>query len=169
MAQCFVGHYRAEVGTADADVDDVTNPLTSVALPLTAAYAVGEVGHPIEHGMDMRNDILAIDDNRCPPWRTQGNVQYSPVLADIDFVAPEHRVDARAQTALLGQFNEQPHGFIGDAVFRVVEIHTGCLHRQPLATLRIVSEQVAQMPIAHLLEMRREGFPCRLSGERFRY
>src|SRR5215472_1317 len=154
MAQCLVRHYGAEVGPADADVDDVTNPLTSVPLPFTAADAVGEIRHPVEHRMNMWDDVLAIDDNRCPSWRPQGNVQHSPVLGGSDFVAPEHRVDARAQTALFGQFNEQPYGFIGDAVFRIVEIHTGSLHRQLLTTLRIVSEQVAQMPIAHLLVMR---------------
>src|SRR5215471_18342708 len=103
MAQCFVGHYRAEVGTADADVDDVTNALTSVPLPLTAADAVGEIRHPVEHRMDMWDDILPIDDNRCPPWRTQGNVQDRAILGDVDLVAAEHRVDARAQAGLVSQ------------------------------------------------------------------
>src|SRR5215467_14112411 len=91
--------------------------------------------------MDMRDDVLAIDDNRCPPWRTQGNVQDRAILGDVDLVAAEHRVDARAQTALVSQCNEEPQCFIGDAVFRVVKIYTDCVYRQPLATLRIVSEQ----------------------------
>src|SRR5215471_8452024 len=106
MAQGFVGHYRAEVGAADADVDDVTDALTGVSLPLTAADAVGEVRHLVEHFMDMRDDVLAVDDNRCPAWRTQGNVQHSPILGDVDFIAAKHRVDARAETALLGQCGE---------------------------------------------------------------
>ena len=112
-------------------------------------------------------DVLAVDDDRCPSWRTQGNVQHSAVLGDVDLVAAEHRVDARPQTALLGQFNEQPHCFFRDAVLRVVKIQTNCLGRQPLATLRIVGEQIAQMPIAHLLIMRPEGFPRRSSVESF--
>src|SRR5262249_54326952 len=40
VTQCFVGHYRAEVGAADPDIDDVTDALTRVSLPLTAADAV---------------------------------------------------------------------------------------------------------------------------------
>src|SRR5439155_25817758 len=111
MAQCFVGHYRAEVGTADADVDDVTDALTGVSLALTAANAVGEVRHLIVHCVDMWYDVVAVDDDRCPSWRTQSNVQHSAVLGDVDLVAAEHRVEARPQTALLGQFNEQPHCF----------------------------------------------------------
>src|SRR5437867_2837567 len=78
-------------------------------------------------------DVLAIDDDRCPPWRTQGNVQHSAVLCDVNLVAAEHRVDARAQTALLGQFSEQPHCLFRDAVLRVVKIQTNCLRREPLA------------------------------------
>src|SRR5436309_14169278 len=100
MAQCFVSHYRSEVGAADADVDDVTDTLAGVSLPLTAADAVGEVRHPIEHRIDMWYDVFAIDHDRCPPWRAQRNVQHRAVLCDVDFVAAEHRVDALAQTAL---------------------------------------------------------------------
>ena len=33
----LVGHHRAEVGAADADVDDVADALAGVALPLAAA------------------------------------------------------------------------------------------------------------------------------------
>src|SRR5262249_40084550 len=167
MTQCFVGHDRPEVGATDADVDDVTDPLTRVSLPLTAADAVREVRHLIEHCMDMWYDVLAVHDDRCPSWRTQGNMQHSAVLGDVDLVAAEHRVDALAQTTLLGQFSEQPHRFFRDAILRVIKIQTNRLGRQPHATLGIVSEQIAQMPIVHLFVMRREGFPRRSSVESF--
>src|SRR5215510_11327740 len=140
MAQSFVGHDGAEVGAADADVDDVTNALTGMSVPLTGADAVGKVRHLVEHGVDMRYDILAIDYYGGSLWRTQRNVQHRAVLGDVDFVAVEHRVDALAQTALLCELNEQPHCFFGDPVFRVVQIQTDCLRRQPFATLNIVSE-----------------------------
>ena len=41
MLERLVRHHRAEVGAADADVDDVANPLAGVALPRAAADAVG--------------------------------------------------------------------------------------------------------------------------------
>src|SRR5262249_20697766 len=150
-----------------ADVDDVTNALTGVSLPLTAADAVGEIGHFIEHSVDIRYNVLAIDNNGGSSWRTQRNVQHSSVLGDVDLVAAKHRVDALAQTGLLRQFNEQPHCFFRDAVFRVIEIHTNRLRRQPLATLRIISEEIAQTPIVYLLVVRREAFPRGPFGERF--
>src|SRR5262245_38238761 len=120
MAQCFVGHYRAEVGAADTDVDNVTDGLAGVPLPLPAANAVGEVRHFIEHRVDVWYDVFVVDDDRCPSGRPQGNVQNRAVLCDVDLVAAEHRVDASSQTALLSQLDEQPHRLVGDAVLRIV-------------------------------------------------
>ena len=57
----FVGHHRAEIGAADADVDHVADALAGVALPGAAAHAIGEVRHLVEHGMDLGHDILAVD------------------------------------------------------------------------------------------------------------
>ena len=31
------------------------------------ADAVGEVGHPVEHGVDLGHDVLAVDDDRRAP------------------------------------------------------------------------------------------------------
>ena len=54
MLEGLVGHDRAQVGAADADVDDVANALAGVALPGAAANAVGKVGHLVEDGVDLR-------------------------------------------------------------------------------------------------------------------
>ena len=48
-AQRLGDHHRAEVGAADADVDDVGDRLAGVALPRAAAHAVGELAHLREH------------------------------------------------------------------------------------------------------------------------
>ena len=58
VAQRLVGHHRAEVGAADADVDDVADRLAGVAGPRAAADALGEVGHPVEHLVDLGDDVL---------------------------------------------------------------------------------------------------------------
>ena len=49
VAQRQVGHRRAEVGAADADVDHGADPLAGVPGPLPAAHPVGELAHPVEH------------------------------------------------------------------------------------------------------------------------
>ena len=61
VAQRLVGHHRPEVGAADADVDDVADRLAGVALPVAAAHALGERGHPVEHRVDVGHDVLPVD------------------------------------------------------------------------------------------------------------
>ena len=64
MPQRLVRHYRPEVGAADTDVDDVAYGLTGVAPPFAAADAVGEISHLVQHGMNLRHYVLAVDDDR---------------------------------------------------------------------------------------------------------
>src|SRR5580704_15342793 len=92
--QRLVGHYRAQVGTTDANVDDITNALASVTLPLAAPYAIGEVGHAVEHGMNLWNDVLAIYYDGGASRRAQGYVQNCSLFRDVDFFAAKHGVDA---------------------------------------------------------------------------
>ena len=101
MLEGLVGHHRPEVGAADADVDDVADALAGVALPGAAADAVAEVRHLVEHGVDLGHHVLAVDDDRCAARRAQGHVQDGAVFRDVDLVAPEHGVDARAQAGFL--------------------------------------------------------------------
>ena len=129
----LVGHHRAEVGAADADVDDVADALAGVALPVAAADAVGEGRHLVEHGVHVGHDVLAVDDDRRAARRAQRDVQHGAVLGDVDLVAAEHRVDALAQAGLVGQLQQQPQRLVGDAILRVVEVDAGGLGGQPLA------------------------------------
>ena len=147
MLQRLVGHHRPEVGAADADVDDVANALAGVALPRAAADAVGEVGHLVEHGVDLRHHVLAVDDDGCSSRRAQGHVQDGPVFRDVDLLAPEHGVDALAQAGFLGQLQEQLERFVGDAVLRVVEVDAHRLGGHALAALGVVREELAQMQL----------------------
>src|SRR5258707_15656977 len=59
MLERLVGHHRPQIGAADADVDDVADWLAGVAAPRTAAYAIGKIGHAVEH----RSPSTRID---CP-------------------------------------------------------------------------------------------------------
>ena len=82
---------------------DVADALAGVAFPFAAADAVGEVGHLVEHGVNLRHDVLAVDDDGCALRRPQGHVQHGAVFGDVDFLAAEHGVDPRAQPGFLGQ------------------------------------------------------------------
>src|SRR5687768_12965432 len=119
MLEGLVGHHRPEVRPADSDVDDVAHAPACVALPDSAADAIGEVSHSIEYGVNSRYDVLAIDDDGCASRSAQGDVQDRPVLRDVDLVASKHGVNPRTQTGFAGQLQQQLQSFVGDAVLRV--------------------------------------------------
>ncbi|SKZ30717.1 Uncharacterised protein [Mycobacteroides abscessus subsp. abscessus] len=62
VAQRAVHHDGPEVGAADADVDDIGDGFSGVALPLSAAQLVGECAHRVKHLVDVVHNILAVDD-----------------------------------------------------------------------------------------------------------
>ena len=162
----LIGHHRAEVGAADADVDDVADRLAGVPLPRAGADAVGEVGHLVEHGVYVGHDVLAVHDDGRAARRTQRHVQHGTVLGDVDLLAAEHRVDPLAQPAFLGELQQQLQRLVGDAILRVVEVDADGLGRQPLAALGIVGEELAQVDVAHLAMMRLQSLPGGPCGER---
>ena len=77
--------------------------------------------HLVEHGMDLRHDILAVDEDGCAFGRAQGHVQDRALFRDVDLVSAKHGVDPRSQSRFLGQFEEELEGFVGDAILRVIE------------------------------------------------
>jgi len=58
---------------------------------------VGEIGHLVEHGVDLGHHVQAVHDDRCPSARAQGNVQDGPLLRDVDLLATKHGVDPRPE------------------------------------------------------------------------
>ena len=143
-------------------------PVWPFHAPLRTRLA--EVGHLVEHGVDLGHDVLAVHDDGRASRRAQGHVQDGPVLRDVDLLAAEHGVDPRAQAGFLGQLQEQLERFVGDAILRVVEVEARGLGRQALAALGIVREEVAEMQVADLLMMGSAGpsTPGVRSGARYR-
>ncbi len=127
VLQRLVGHHRSEVGAADADVDHVANGFIGVTLPIAAAHALAEISHLVEHGVDLRHHILAINDDRCSSRRAQGDVQDRAIFCDVDFIAPKHGVDAFAQPGFLGKLQQKLEGFVRDAVLRVIQVEVSRL------------------------------------------
>ena len=82
-----------------------------------------------------------------------------PFLRDIDLLAAEHGVDARAQAGLLGEADEQRQCLIGDPVLRVVEIDARGFRRQPFAASRIAREQLTEMYVTDVAMVLFEGLP----------
>jgi hypothetical protein len=131
-----------------------------VALPGAAPDPVGEVGHLVEHGVNLGNYILPVNDNCCSARRAQGHVQDGSVLRDVDLLATKHGVDPRTQAGFLRQLKEELEGLIGDAILRVIEEDAHSLGGQACAAFGIIREEFPEVQFPHLLMVGFEGLPC---------
>ena len=145
VAQRPVGHHGAEVGAADADVDDARDRLAGVAPPLARADPLGERGHAVEHLVHVRDDVAPVDDQRALARHAQGDVQHRAVLGDVDVLAGEHGVAPLGHARLFSQLNEQTEGLVAHAILRIVEVDPGGLGGQPGASLGVGCEEIAQV------------------------
>ena len=111
--------------------------------------------------MNLRHNILAIDDDGLALGRAQSDVEDGALFRDVDFVAAEHGVDARAQAGLLGQLQQERERFAGDAMLRIIEIDADGLDGHSLAARSVVSEEFSEMQLADLRVVGFERFPSR--------
>ena len=72
MFQRLVGHHRPEIGTADADVDDVRNAFARVPRPNAAPDPLAKVRHAVEYGVDLGDHVLTINDEWNLLWVREG-------------------------------------------------------------------------------------------------
>jgi hypothetical protein len=72
--------------------------------------------------MDVRDYVAAIVHDRGAPRRAQRDVKYGSILRNVDFVTPEHGIDAVVQARFSGELKQQPQCFAGDPVLGIVEI-----------------------------------------------
>ena len=104
VAERVVGHVRAEIGAADADVDDVADALAGVAGPRRRDRTRSrEVGHLAQDRVHRGHHVLAVDLDDRALRRAQRDVQHGAVLGDVDLLAAEHRVDALPQPGAHGR------------------------------------------------------------------
>ena len=59
----FEHHLTHEIRATNADVDDVSDGLPGEALPLTGNDLVAELLHVVEDRVDLRGDVLPVDDD----------------------------------------------------------------------------------------------------------
>src|SRR5260370_27001497 len=86
-----------ESGTADPDIDDIPDGLARMTLPGAAPHLFTELGHPVQDGVDLRYDILAVDDDRCAGRSAQRGMQDGAVFGDVDLASRKHRRDPLLQ------------------------------------------------------------------------
>ncbi len=161
MAQRLVGHDRAQVGTADADVDHVADRPAGVPPPGAAAHPFAKPGHPLQNGMDIRHDVAPLDADDFPAGGPQGDMQDRALFGGVDFVAPEHGRDPSCQIALFRQADQQLQCLLGDALLGKVAVETGRFDGQAFGPPRIVGKKLAQVQVLDRGEMFAQGLPGR--------
>jgi len=92
--------------TPDADVTTVADPLPRVAGPATVASRFAKVRHAVEHRVHLRNDVLAVDDDRLAAWRAGAPRGDGAVLGHVDLVAGTRSMRSRSPD-LLGEAEEE--------------------------------------------------------------
>jgi hypothetical protein len=145
VLQRLESHQRSQIGATDAHVDDRTNRLTRVTLPLPAADLVAEGAHPLEHGVHFGHDVHAVDLDHGAPRRAQRRVQHRATFGHVDFVASKHRLHTLFDAGRARQPHEQLQRLPGNQVLRVIEVDARRLEREAVSTLGIQSKQLAQM------------------------
>ena len=103
-------HVRAEVGPADADVDHGADPLPGGADPRSVADAVGQVAHPVQHGVHVGHHVLAVDGQLLGLGHAQRHVQHGPVLGGVDVHTREHGVAPGLDAGRPGQIEQEREG-----------------------------------------------------------
>ncbi len=155
----FGRHDRAEVGPADANVDDIGDGLAGIPFPLPGADGLGEFAHVGEDGVDARHDVLAIDEDGPVGAVSQGDMKDGTIFGDIDFFAAEHPIAPIFDFGEPGKVEQQAQGFIGDAIFGEIQQNVVEAEGEFLEPLGILREEVAHMRRGDFLVMGRQGFP----------
>ena len=103
------------------------------AEPLAAAHAVGEAGHLVEHGVDLGNDVLAVDHDRGAARRRRATCSTARRSVTL-ILSPRNMASIRSRRPdSSANWHEQVERFVGDAVLGIVEIDAHGLGRQTLA------------------------------------
>ena len=88
----FGDHDGTEVRSANANIHDVGDRLTRVALPQPRTNLFGENFHVLAGGFDLRHEVLAIDKEGLIGGASEGDVEDRSIFGEIDLFATEHPV-----------------------------------------------------------------------------
>src|ERR1700752_3957889 len=101
---------------------------------------MGELTHPIQHSVDVMDDILSIHKDRLIFGSTQSHVQHRSLFGDVDLLPAEHGVDPLAQTGLCCKLEKKLESLICNTILGVVDVKPHCLYCHALPALGVVCE-----------------------------
>ena len=139
--QGFHRHYDAQIGTADADIDDVGNFPSRVTLQRTAVQGVGQGPHLFTFCLHKGHDVLAIQRQRAIGRTPERNVQRGTLLGVVDPLSAKHALDPLRQAHLFGQRQQQRQPLGIEPLPAEVQPQPFSLRGQPAAALGLLLEE----------------------------
>ena len=124
--ECLVRHRRAEIGSADADVDDVRDAVV-------ASYAICEDGHLVEHVVNVGHDIRTVDHERPISRHAKCDVTDRPILG-VDVLTGEHCIAAFLDTGRACEVEQHGEGSVVDRRLRPIDPEVACMHHVAVGT-----------------------------------
>lgn len=118
-----------QVGATNTDIHDGPDLLVAIALPVTTAHLLGELLHMLEHRVDILDDTVAIDLHGLVGGVAERNVVDGTVLGEVDVLTREHVIPQLFDIGLLGQFDQQRQGLLGQEVLGEVKEDLRVVHR----------------------------------------
>ena len=88
-----------------------------------------------------------------------------PVLGGVDVIAGEHGVAAGLHPGGSGHAQQEPHRLVGDAVLGVIEHQITGAGSEAGGPLGVAMEELAQVPVTDVAEVRFERLPLGRGGE----
>ena len=143
----LIRHDGAQVGAADADIDDGLDGLARDADPLAGADAAGEGVDLLEDLVHVGDGVLAVDRQGVGRGAAQRGVQDGAVLGDVDVLARVHAVAQLQDAGLLSKGEEVAHQRGAHEVLRQVDMQVGSIEGESLGAVGVVREQLAQVGI----------------------
>ncbi len=162
--QRFGNQLRAEERATDADVDHVSDRLLGVTTPQTVVDAANQIGDLVQHLVNFRHHVDAIDRQLVAHRAAQGGMQRRAAFGGVYDFAVEQRFDRAFQIDFIGQAHQQVAGLGVDQVLRIIEKQAAAAERELIKALRIGVEGLAHAEILHGLAVIFQRLPGRQSG-----
>ena len=101
--------------------------------------------------MDLRHDVLPVDNDGGTSRRAQSRVQDRSLFRDVDFVSAKHCLDSFREAGVFGKTDQKIECLARDYVFRIVEVESYGLDSEPLTSFRVICKQGSEMSSTNIL------------------
>ena len=157
-AQGAADHARAQIGSADADIDDIGEALARRAPALAGPDLTGQCRHARERIRDGAADRRTLGLETILGLGTQRHVQGGAAFGFVDGFSGEQGAAAVFHLAFAGKGQQQVQGLHRHAVFGQVQVEAVVGKSKGPGPLG-VGQQIAQMAAARRPMMRGERLP----------